>query len=125
MCRENNPKPHGGANSRCSPPSRAYTPSIHSSEGLTFLLTPLLAHFTHPSHLKLKIISSKMSSFEKYQLKTDIKTVICHQTLCFQFIVLITMSNCHFILEFFLMSVSPNKHVILKCVLFTIVVGSF
>lgn len=66
-----------------------------------------------------------MSSFEKYQLKTDIKTVICHQTLCFQFIVLITMSNCYFILEFFLTSVSPNKHELLKSVLFTIVVGNF
>lgn len=125
MCRENNPQPHGGANSRCSPPSRAYTPSVQSSEGLTFFLTPLLTHFTHPSHLKLKIISSKMSSFKKYQLKTDIKIVICYQTLCFQFIVLITVSNCYLILEFFLTSVSPSKHVILKFVLFTIMVGSF
>lgn len=94
-------------------------------KGLTFLPTPSLAHFTHPSNLKLKIISSEMASFEICQLKGGTNIVICHPTLRFQFIVLTIIFNCYFILELFLISVSPNKHVTLKYVLFTIMVGSF
>ena len=66
-----------------------------------------------------------MASFEICRLKGGTNIVICHPTLRFQFIVLTVIFNCYFILELFLTSVSPNKHVILKYVLFTIMVGSF
>lgn len=42
-----------------------------------------LSSSTHPSNLKLKIISSEMASFEILQLKSSTSIVICHQTLYF------------------------------------------